>query len=126
MAKVNQDEIEKELKALNRQLTDTSQILSDLQKQKSEIEKKKRQLESQLSQLRKPAALQVSDHAVLRYAERHYDLPVEKIREEIFKKMDGAQDLNLLKFRGFIVKGNTVVTYTPTTEDFARQAEKLS
>lgn len=125
MAKAHQDEIEKELKALTRQLTDTAQILSDLQKQKSDIERKKKQLESQLSQLRKPDKLQISEHAILRYAERHYDLPVEKIRKEIFELMDGAQDLQLLKFRGFVVKGNTVVTYTPTTEDSARKAEQV-
>ena len=82
------------------------------------MQKEINNLQNQLASLQTvPKTLVVSDHVVLRYAERHYNIPVEKIRQEIADKLKGAEKLGSLKANGFIVRGHTVVTYVPTQQD---------
>ena len=113
------DEIEKELRSLRREYEDTGQIVKDLQDKRQDTHDKIRALEREQSKLCEADSLQISDHAILRYAERHYGLDVEDLKKEMRTKLKGASELKTLRFEGFVVKGNSVVTYVPTTEDRA-------
>lgn len=105
-------EKEKELKALEREEIDTKDIVSGLQKRLSTIARKTNEIKNALRDM-KPKDLQVSDHVVLRFLERNHGIDVEGVRKEIREKLSGAENLGNLKVAGFIVKGNTVVTYVP-------------
>lgn len=109
-------EVEKELKPLKRELTETDQIMRDMQTRRNVVAKKVQQLENQLKQLMKPKDLVVSDHALLRYMERRQGIAVEEVRQEIREALIGATDLGSLKFKGFVVQGHTVVTYVEPTQ----------
>jgi regulator of replication initiation timing len=103
-------EIEQKIRQLEREQTDSDQIMQSMQERARVIQKELRRLRSHLSHL-KPNKLVVSEHAVLRYAERFHAIPVEDIRKEIEEKLKGAKDLQELHFQGFVVKNNTVITY---------------
>jgi len=107
-------EKEKELKALEREEKDTKDIVSGLQQRLSTIARKINDLRNALRDM-KPKNLQVSDHVVLRYLERNHGINVDGVRKEIKEMLEGAEHFGDLKVGGFIVKGNTVVTYVPPT-----------
>lgn len=113
-AEQEQRRIEKEtrLKALSRELADTDQILTDLRARRDTVSHSIRCLTHEIEQLRvRPGSLKVSDHAILRYAERHYSFPFEKVKSEIATILNGVESLGDVRFSGFIVKGSTVTTY---------------
>lgn len=105
-------EVEKQIKALENELRDSDQIVKDMQARRGDILKKLSSLKNTLFNL-KPKNLVVSDHVVLRYLERHYDIPIEAVKKEINDKMASAKNMGDLRFDGFIVKGNVVVSYVP-------------
>ena len=109
-------ETQKKIATLERELIDTSQIVDDLIKRKRLVEKELQVLKNTLSNL-VPKNLIVSDHSVLRYAERHYSFPFDRIKAEIEEKLKGCTSLQNLQYNGFIVRGNTVVTYVPQSSD---------
>lgn len=105
------EEVEKQLKPLRRELADNDQIVREMQTRRAVLAKKIRKLEEQLKQLQKPKDLVVSDHALLRYMERHQGIAIEEVRAEIQKALNGVQEIGSVKFGGFVVQGHTVVTY---------------
>jgi septal ring factor EnvC (AmiA/AmiB activator) len=108
----------KELHKLRKEEASISEVIRDTQKHQSKLQKEIAVLQNQLTSLQATEKnLIVSDHAVLRYAERHYNIPVEKIRQEMADKLKGAEKLGNVKVQGFVVRGHTVVTYVPTTQD---------
>jgi predicted nucleic acid-binding Zn-ribbon protein len=59
-----------------------------------------------------PATLAISEHVVLRYAERHYGVDAEKIRAEILAKVGPlVSKIGNAEAGGFVIKNNVVVTY---------------
>lgn len=105
-------EAEKSLKRMRTEYADTGQIMNDLGQKRIQLEKNIKSVENQLASLR-PPNLTVSDHAVLRYAQRRYDFPFDKVKSEIEAMLKGANDLGTLKVQGFVVKNNVVTTYLP-------------
>lgn len=118
------ENIEKELRALRREDLDLQPVMSDLEKRKAFLTRRIKELESQEAQLKAPKDLFITDHAVLRYAQRHYGLDVHAIREEIKKYMAGAGDFGTLKLWGFVIRNNTVVTYTPNIDDYRHNQDR--
>lgn len=116
MNKDKKTETEKKIKELERELKDSTQILNDMQVRKVQAEKELRNLKNYLNNLT-PKVLEVSDHAVLRYAERHYSFPFEKIKKEVQEILKGAGTMHNLRYSGFVIKGNTVITYLPQASD---------
>jgi hypothetical protein len=115
------DEVEKRIQLLERELTDSAQIVQDMVARQKKVSSELKNLRNQLSQIKKPKRITVTDHVILHYAERHYKLPIDQIRQEIMEKLNGAETLKDIKYCGFIVKDNAVVTYVPTVEDKANQ-----
>src|SRR5271167_3613278 len=99
------DEVEKNLKALRRELADTDQILADMKQRRNTVNQKVQKLENQLEQL-KAKPLRVSDHALLRYMERHHGIDVEEVRRHILEELRGAEEIGLHKYAGFVLQGH--------------------
>lgn len=113
-----QQKLEAELKQLERQLADTTQIMNDLHEQNRVLQRKVNAARSRLESFKfNPKALVISDHVILRYAERNHGFGFEEVRQEIYELMKGAESIGSLKFRGFIVRGHTVVTYIHPDEE---------
>lgn len=109
------EEAEKELKALRRELADTDPVLQQMNQRRNWVTQKIKKLENQLEQL-KPKELKVSDHALLRYMERHQGIAVEEVRQHIQNELKGALEIGLHKYAGFVLQGHTVVTYVEPTK----------
>jgi septal ring factor EnvC (AmiA/AmiB activator) len=104
------DEVEKNLKALRRELTDNEQITAEMSQRRNTLKQKIQKLENQLEQL-KPKKIRISDHALLRYMERHQGIAVEEVRQHMLNELKGAEEIGLHKYAGFVLQGGTVVTY---------------
>lgn len=116
---MNNDEyrakLEKELKILEREMADSDQIVADMQARRRTLEKKVSSLRNTIATT-KPKNIVVTDHAVLRYLEREHGIGVEEVREEIMERLRGAENIGILQFQGFVIRGNHVVTYVPPNE----------
>lgn len=110
-----QVELEKRLKELEREYHDTGEVVAQMNTRRKQVESEIRQLRNQISQL-KPKELGVTDHALLRYMERHLGIDVEGIRKEILEKVAQLPDLGSMKIAGFVVKEKSVVTYVPEVQ----------
>jgi hypothetical protein len=108
--KARMEEITRQIGALERELKDSDQITRDMLERRQTILRELASLRNAL-QTFIPKELTVSDHAVLRYAERHYKFPIDKIRGEIHARLKTAKNVGEITFMGFVIKGNTVVTY---------------
>jgi septal ring factor EnvC (AmiA/AmiB activator) len=106
-------ELEKKISALEREIRESEQITTDMAAKISATKTQLKQLLHQLSQLQ-PREIAVTDHALVRYAERYHGLPMEQIREELRQKLSGA--IGNIRVDGFVIKNNAVVTYlTPSS-----------
>ncbi len=105
-------ELEKELKQAQTELTGLTDTLEGLTARKQVVGQRVRAIQNQLEQM-KPRDLQISDHVVLRYMEREHGIDVEGVREMLKEMLKGAANLGDLKVQGFVIRGNTVVTYVP-------------
>jgi biopolymer transport protein ExbB/TolQ len=106
------ERVQKEIRALERKLADSAQVVREMLAQKVSDEAKLKNLQNQLKQL-KPVELTVSDHALLRYAERHCGFPFDRVREEIAEKTKALSTIGDFEAFGFVVRNNTVITYRP-------------
>lgn len=112
-------DLERRIREAEIEERDSNQIAQDLNKQIQQLNKKSSDARNTLRQLRKelsnliPQEVEVSDHAVLRYLERHYGVDIEGARREIKQRFSGAENLGELQVQGFIVKNNVVTTYLP-------------
>jgi len=103
----------KKLKNLEQELKQNDQICRDLQVRNRKVSSDIRNLSNIIAQnestLKKE--WQITDHAVLRYIERKYQLPIEDVKKEISEmiKNYGLGDTD--NFMGFVLRGNTVITY---------------
>lgn len=116
-------ELEKRLKTLTGEMTSNKQIVDDLFKRQRELSGFVKEIEDQLYRLRMsmPENLTVTNHAMLRYAERRYGFQVAKVEQEIKDMCKGAEmGLDEVRFNGFVIKNNAVITYLPSAVDLAR------
>lgn len=108
-------DIQKQIKDFERELKDNTSVVEDLNARQTELRKKIASLKNTLDQLI-PKRLTVSDHAVIRYAERVYGYPMDAIKKELEEKFSKVEDVNSLVFDGFVIKNNTLVTYFPSKD----------
>ncbi len=116
-------ELERQHKGLTRELTDNKQIVDDMVKRQRALTGELSNIENQIRQLRNsmPENIEVTNHAILRFAQRRYGLDVEGMKREITDLVKGAElGLNEIRFNGFVIKNNAVITYLPTAVDLAR------
>lgn len=109
-------EIEKRIKELEREVANADQIMTDLgmQRKKADIELK--QARNHLDQIT-PKEIGISDHALLRYLERHLNINVEAARFDMMEKVKCLKDFgSTVTVGSFVVKNNVVVTYLPEKE----------
>jgi F0F1-type ATP synthase membrane subunit b/b' len=108
--------IEKELKTVERELNESAQIVNDLNQRRQYLEKRAHAIRNQLSYYA-PKKLQVSDHCLLRYLERYYNLDMNQYREEVLKLIGQSENnVGSIKFAGFVIKNGVVITYYPPGE----------
>lgn len=110
-------ETNKRLAEVRRQLADTKPLIQQMLENIKKLEREEANLENTLNNLI-PKEMTVTDHATIRYAERHYGLDVAAVKKEVL-----AQVLELSKTLGcnfttdkFVVRNNAVVTYLPEKE----------
>lgn len=75
-------ELEKQKQNVKEEMEKLSLVISDCQKKLNKIDKETLQLSSFLIES-EPTEPRISDHALLRYLERKYNLNIEKIKSEI-------------------------------------------
>jgi hypothetical protein len=110
-------EMQKELRSYERELLDNEEVIRQMQGRQTALRKWVHSLKSRIEQFLVPSkTLGISDHALIRYLERRHGIDMEEVKEEMRKEMDGAQNLGGIKYKGFVVQGNTVVTYYPPNE----------
>lgn len=114
--------------SLKTEIKDIEQILASLREERRELgkktvaldkailstkEKRRELLEKQEQEKQTPElkSLHITDHALLRLAERKYLINIEELRQEILDTLKGAEALKNLKAMGFVVKDNRVVTF---------------
>jgi len=113
---------------LNRK--DTKKLVSDLAKLNIEIGRKKSNIKAAQQELAeditaknyiekqiklKKTPIQVSDHALLRYMERHMEFDIQTLKESLLTdsvKKSIADGANKIKIKGisFVVRNNIIVT----------------
>jgi len=106
-------DLEAELKKLRRKKQDLDPMVIDLKHQLRVTDERIIEVERRLANM-KPANLTVSEHCILRYAERHYKVPVDQIAKEILDKVRAVSELGDVQALGFVIRNNVVVTYKPT------------
>lgn len=106
-------ELEREISQLKRELIDTDQVVSQMIDRRKEAKLRLDNLEAEAKKL-KPRVLEVTDHAVMRYAERHHGFDFNKVRNEMSERLTALGDfVTDGKVAGFVIKGNRVITYIP-------------
>ena len=116
-------ELEKRLKTLTGEASSNKQIMDDMYKRQRELDGFIKDIEGQIFKLRMsmPENLVVTNHVLLRYAERRYGFQVAKVEQEIKDMCKGAEmGLDEVRFNGFVIKNNAVITYLPSAVDLAR------
>lgn len=102
----------KKLKNLETEYTQNSQINKDLADRNRTLNDEIRKLKTQISQMeRQTEGWHITDHALLRYIERKYKLPVDKIRQEILTTLKDYNWGDTDNCMGFVVRGNSIITY---------------
>lgn len=109
---MNQKEKEQRIKQLQQELGEDKVQAKHFQQLCS---RKTIELNKLVAELVEPSAIAVSDHAILRFLERKYNLDVSSIREGILTKdVKTAIEKGATKFKvdgiDFIIKNNVIVT----------------
>ena len=108
-------ELKKKLKSIEQEYKQNDQIWKDLEDRNKKLNIEIRTLSNTVYQLEttiEKEDLVVTDHAVLRYIERKYKLPIEDTRKEILDLLKSYDVLGKTeKFKGFVIRGNSVITY---------------
>lgn len=115
-------ELEKKLRGLNREHTDNKAMVEQMVARQRTVYADIVQVDNQIRLLKTqmPESMVVSNHALLRYAERRYSLPLDNLEKEILSMVRGAEmGADEVHYKGFVIKNNTVITYIPTAEDIA-------
>jgi hypothetical protein len=116
-------DLEKRLKTLMSEFTSSKQLVDDMFKRQREVDGMIKNIEGEIYKLKMsmPENLTVTNHAMLRYAERRYGFQAAKVEQEIKDMCKGAElGLDEVHFNGFVIKNNAVITYLPSAVDLAR------
>lgn len=79
--------------------------------EKANLERERLKLFKTINKIKPNEPVKVSDHAVVRYLERKYNMDVDDVREEIRSYFITGVDDGI--YGPWVVKENTVVTYMP-------------
>lgn len=104
----------KKLKSFEQEFKQNEQIWKDLEERNRKIRSEIKQLNNTINLLESNIQqnLHVTDHAVLRYIERKYKLPIENIKNEILDQLKLHNVLGETEnFMGFVIRNNSVITY---------------
>lgn len=76
-------------------------------------------------------AIRVTDHAVIRYLERHYGFDFEKMRAQLDTptvRLAAKMKARSVKFNGgrLIIENDTVITYLPSKAERKRHTQGVS
>jgi predicted nucleic acid-binding Zn-ribbon protein len=114
------------LKALTERRIGLEQSRDSLKKESRELGMKMQELETLMSvnrpkhkapkapspeQNRFSGEISVSDHCLLRYIQRKYQIPLEDIKSEIAKEVYRLNGLGALRNSKYIIRDNVVITY---------------
>lgn len=107
-------ELEQELKEANKRVDELRELIPQLQRELRQIENRQQQIVEKLMP-KSNGTIGVSDHALLRYLERKYNLNMAELKSEILTPdraaaiKAGAKKISVDGIR-FHIKGNTIVT----------------
>lgn len=107
----NLTDLEKELSGLENRLRETNEVVTAMLAEKRKFELKVLALKNTISNIRNRTVMRVSDHALLRYAERKYGWDVEALRAEIMTTLSNLPPVGSADMFGFVIKDGTVITY---------------
>lgn len=110
-------EYRKLLRSYETELKQNEGIRRDLEQRNKELVGKIKHLSNTISQLEQEnKELVITDHAILRYIERKFKMPIEDVKKEILTIISscdvaklGIGDSN--NCLGFVIRGNSVITY---------------
>ena len=102
--------LEKEIRNLETEFKENEEICQQMAARRKVIDSTLRDRRAQLSHLT-PKQFIVTDHALLRYLERHYNIDMDAHRREILAQVDSFKELGTVKAKGFVIKNNAVITY---------------
>lgn len=97
------------LKQLKAELESSIQIVRDMQRRQAQLKGDILNIENTLSQLI-PQEIQISDHAIVRFLERHCNVDIDAVKEEI-KTFVGNENYGQSLINGFVIKNGNVVTF---------------
>ena len=104
--------IQKKLKTLEQEYTQNDQIHRDLYARNRVVGEEIKSLKYQLARMAKLSeGWHITDHALLRYIERKYNLPVSEVKKEILGVLKNYNLGDSDNCMGFVVRGNAVITY---------------
>jgi len=107
----------KRLKTLEKEYGQNAQIGQDIYTRNKVLLEEIKTAKGQIARMEKmTAGWHITDHALLRYIERKYKLPIDAVKKEI---LEIVKDYNLGdsdNCMGFVVKGNAIVTYRSKKE----------
>jgi len=111
-------EMQEELKRLQKECKEMREIKEAAEKSIRQIggrisvlQNNLQQAKAKLSSSKTP--LVISDHALIRFAERRAGINFEPLREEILNELK-AVNVNNLKVSGWVIRDGVVVTYAPS------------
>ena len=107
--KITIEESKSELARLERELKDNAETVQAMIDRQDFLNKEINRHKNRIRDLT-PKTLEVSDHAVLRYIERHVGINVDRIRDNIASTLSQWNGVNG-DFGGFRIQNNKVVTY---------------
>lgn len=116
-------ELEKELSGLERRISDSIETVRAMQEQSKKDSIRVAAIKNQLKSI-VPKELVVSDHAVLRYLERKFNISISDIKKEILSQCSGLEQLGSVKAQGFVIRDNVVVTYSPANFDYEKASQE--
>jgi len=115
-------EYKKVLRSCETELRQNETIRKDLEVRNKELLTKIKQLSNSVSQLERDSKdLVVTDHAILRYMERKFKMPVEDVKKEILGIVNSCDRAKLgigdsSNCLGFVIRGNAIITYKGSKE----------
>lgn len=110
-------EYKKVLHSCEVEVKQNEQIRKDLETRNRELLNKIKQIANSISQLEKENKdLVITDHAILRYMERKFKMPIEDVKKEILVIINSCDRAKLgigdsSNCLGFVIRGNSVITY---------------
>lgn len=127
MPKASREELEAELNLVLRQIEEKTRTIDVLNKELDAMAGTRNDLANRLSHMiikGQSNSLGITDHAVLRYAQRKHGLDVMALKIEILGILKDLPPLSTGKFNGFVVEEGVVVTFVSKRDPESNKASK--